>query len=110
MMNYRVFYLMMIAAACTVMTVHAQYENVWAFGNHAGLNFNDGEPIPIYTSIYGGNCEANASICDVNGQLLFYTEGSFVWDKNGALMPNGENLIGMPNNNIGESITSSTTQ
>lgn len=70
---------------------HAQYENVWAFGSRAGLDFNSGSPRAIATNIAGWG-EANASVCDHNGQLLFYTEGSYVWDKNGNLMPNGSNL------------------
>lgn len=73
-------------------TLHAQYENVWAFGKHAGLDFNSGQPLPIHTSMAGFG-EANASVCGSDGELLFYTEGTVVWDRNGNIMPNGDNLL-----------------
>lgn len=69
----------------------AQYNNVWAFGYGAGLNFNTIPPTPIKTSI--ASAEAAAAISDVNGDLLFYTDGSSVWNKNGSLMPNGASLL-----------------
>lgn len=84
----------------------AQYENIWVFGGvgsqyatdtiGAGLDFNNGDPTPILTSIRGFG-EANASVCDANGSLLFYTEGSTIWDRNGNLMPNGYHLTGILN-------------
>lgn len=72
----------------------AQTENVWAFGYHAGLDFSTGAPVPIQTNISGFG-EGQASISDANGNLMFYTEGTFVWDKNGNLMPNGSELTGI---------------
>jgi len=42
--------------------------------------------------------------------LLFYTEGSYVWDQNGNLMPNGSDLTGLPNLSGNESPTISTAQ
>src|SRR5690606_35489912 len=79
---------------------YAQYntpENkIWVFGNKAGLDFNTGNPVPISSSINAGNAggtlEANASVCDTAGVLLFYTDGSFVWDKSGSIMPDGNDL------------------
>ncbi len=46
----------------------------------------------IYPNPYGG---AGASVSDKNGQLLFYTNGIKVWDRNNNLMPNGTNLNGL---------------
>jgi len=66
---------------------YAQYENVWCFGDSAGLDFSNGSPIPITTSI--NTTEACASVCDATGHLLFYTEGTNVWDRNHNLMSNG---------------------
>ncbi len=37
-----------------------------------------------------------ASICDTNGQLMFYTNGKKVWDAQNNVMPNGDSLIGSP--------------
>ncbi|HVW99388.1 MAG TPA: hypothetical protein VHA52_02965, partial [Candidatus Babeliaceae bacterium] len=72
-------------------TAQAQYENVWAFGESTGMDFNSGIPVVITTHILGD--EGTASVCDSSGQLLFYTEGSFVWDRNGNIMPNGVDLV-----------------
>lgn len=87
----------------------AQYENVWVFGRSgSGLNFNENLPVSIGTSIAGFG-EANASICDGHGRLLFYSEGSKVWDSEHKIMPNGDNLTPIPNAG-GYSATSSTAQ
>lgn len=85
-------------------------ENVWVFGEQSGLNFNSGLPVPIQSSVTGSTGEAYASVCNENGELLFYTEGSFIWDKNGNLMPNGSNLTGLIPANQGVPVTSSSSQ
>ncbi len=87
---------------------HAQYENVWIFGQNAGLDFNGSVPVAITSNINNGMGEANASICDTNGQLLFYTEGSRVFDRQHNLMPNGNNLTPITSVNS-YTPTSSTT-
>ncbi len=83
--------------------VHAQHENVWAFGENAGLDFNVSPPIAIKTNI--NTREGSASICDSKGQLLFYTDGTDLWDRNHNIMPNGKDLTG-----LGMNVTASTTQ
>ncbi len=74
----------------------AQQENVWIFGDSTGLDFNSGTPVPVHSKIT--STHASASVCDKNGQLLFYTDGSYVWDKNNNLMPNGKDIThsGLP--------------
>src|SRR5690606_15019352 len=64
-------------------------------------------PIEIQSNMYAH--EAAASICDPNGNLLFYTQGDKVWDRNHNLMPNGQDLV--PNGlGIGLNPTASTAQ
>ena len=74
--------------------VFAQKEtNIWYFGNGAGLDFNSGAPV----SISGGmvnTYEGCATICDSNGDILFYSDGITVWNKNHQVMPNGSGLTG----------------
>ncbi len=65
--------------------------NVWAFGTKAGIDFNSGNPVALQTGIDGW--EGCASICDASGQLLFYTEGRKVWNRNHVWMPNGVGLL-----------------
>lgn len=83
--------------------LHAQYENFWAFGSNAGINFNSNPPQVVRTAIKTN--EGSASICDDQGRLLFYTDGTDVWDRNNSVMPNGNDLPG-----IGVNVTGSTTQ
>ncbi len=113
MLTVRFYFLLLIAFISLQFLmpsaiVYAQYENVWAFGNYAGLDFNSGQPTPIRTAIAGMG-EANASVCDANGRLLFYTEGTIVWDKNGNVMANGNNLVPLASTNE-NTTTSSTAQ
>jgi gliding motility-associated-like protein len=67
--------------------------NIWYFGNGAGLDFSSGSPVAI-TNGQLDSWESCASICDVNGNLLFYTDGDTVWDRNHNVMPNGTGLYG----------------
>lgn len=73
----------------------AQHENdLWYFGNNAGLDFSSGSPVPIsggQTAVYEGTAVASD---DTTGNLLFYTDGIKVWDSNHQQMPNGFGLNG----------------
>lgn len=67
--------------------------NNWYFGGGAGINFNTSPP----TAFNDGNLETLegcASISNELGQLLFYTDGRTVYNSNGAIMENGEGLLG----------------
>ncbi len=74
---------------------NAQNEtNVWYFGYGAGLDFNSGTPVPLTNGVIGTN-EGCASIADrTTGVLLFYTDGSTIWDVNHNVMPGGTGLGG----------------
>ncbi|WP_162054401.1 gliding motility-associated C-terminal domain-containing protein [Pontibacter pamirensis] len=64
--------------------------NVWAFGYNAGIDFNQTPPVPIHTSAIQVN--ATATICDEEGNLLFYTDGRRVWTAQHEIMVNGTGL------------------
>jgi gliding motility-associated-like protein len=79
------------------LSATAQQNNIWYFGLKGGLDFNPvpGSPSPVAI----GNSAMNAnegcgSICDMNGQLLFYSNGITVYNRNHQVMPNGDNLAG----------------
>lgn len=65
----------------------------WYFGTYAGLDFNSGNPIAL-TDGQLNTDEGCTAISDFNGNLLFYTDGVTVWNKNHVTMLNGENLNG----------------
>lgn len=67
--------------------------NWWYFGNNAGLHFNTGSPTAVTNGALG-TLEGCASISNSNGTLLFYTDGSTVWNSNHATMTNGTGLLG----------------
>ncbi|HUR65508.1 MAG TPA: PKD domain-containing protein, partial [Chitinophagaceae bacterium] len=75
---------------------YPQYDNNWYFGRKAGLNFNvsAGQQPQALTNGMLISTEASAAISNENGQLLFYTNGVEVYDKNHMLMINGDNLGG----------------
>ncbi len=75
----------------------AQQNNIWYFGLKGGLDFNStpGSPVPVAI----GNSammadEGCGSICDMNGQLLFYSNGVTVYNRKHEVMLNGDNLAG----------------
>lgn len=60
----------------------------WYFGNYAGVSFkNDGTVKPL-TNGKISTQEGVASISDINGNLLFYSDGLTIWDKTHTPMPN----------------------
>ena len=68
--------------------------DIWQFGQNAGIDFSGGQATPI-TGIYDFNVpQGSAVISDSMGNLLFYTNGQNVWDRNRRVMPNGSNLGG----------------
>ncbi len=76
--------------------VSAQSEAaIWYFGENAGIDFNSGYPTAL-TNGQLDTVEGCATISDENGELLFYTDGSKVWDRNHTIMPNGTELKGNP--------------
>ncbi|MBK6731584.1 MAG: T9SS type A sorting domain-containing protein [Bacteroidetes bacterium] len=77
-------------AICVCNSFSQSYNNNWAFGDSCGLNFSSGEPVFFETVME--SFEACASISDSAGNLLFYTNGEKVWNKNHEVMPNGEGL------------------
>ena len=68
---------------------------IWYFGENAGLDFNTGAPITLLDGALNTR-EGCATISDVNGSLLFYTDGITVWNSNHQPMPNGTGLLGDP--------------
>ena len=56
--------------------------SIWHFGFGAGIDFNSSSPTVI-SSPQIKTSEGCASICDeTSGQLIFYTDGTDIWDKN----------------------------
>ena len=77
--------------------------NIWMFGQGGALDFNGGTPTAFSGSqvfgsptqsgdyIYSEGC---TSISDSSGNLLFYSNGSKIWNRLNHIMPNGDSLDG----------------
>ena len=81
--------------------VKDQANNIWYFGDGAGLDFNPDPddpdaptPRPIADRHPQNIPDGTTTISDQAGQVLFYTDGQKVWDLNGQLMANGDNIGG----------------
>ncbi|MCW3076425.1 MAG: hypothetical protein JWO32_1034 [Bacteroidetes bacterium] len=73
--------------------IFSQKTNTWYFGSNAGLNFNTNPTSPLTNGQVSGP-DNTTTISDSQGNLLFYTEGQNVLNKNHLVMPNGSGLIG----------------
>ncbi|MBK8500572.1 MAG: hypothetical protein IPL52_17560 [Flavobacteriales bacterium] len=67
--------------------------NIWYFGQHAGLDFSGGAPVPLSDGMLDTD-EGCAVATDATGQLLFYSDGVSVWHRNHGVMMNGTGLLG----------------
>jgi len=89
-MKVHLFWLWLLVA----FNCYAQKQaSVWYFGNNAGLDFRNGDPVPLTDGALS-TFEGSASICDEAGNLLFYTDGVTVYNRMHIPMPNGKNLWG----------------
>ncbi|MCO6358246.1 T9SS type B sorting domain-containing protein [Roseivirga pacifica] len=73
--------------------------NIWYFGNGAGIDFNEEEGLPdpprSIDSPHAMNAPAGTStISDANGDVLFYSDGNTVWNREHGEMPNGTEIGG----------------
>lgn len=74
--------------------------NNWFFGYNNGLNFSGATPTTIPGSL--NTFEGCASISDASGNILFYTDGRSVYNRNNVFMTNGNNTL------LGNSTTTSS--
>lgn len=68
----------------------------WYFGDGAGIRFNNDGSVSELKNGKLSTIEGCTTISDANGNLLFYTDGVTVWNKNHNEMANGHGLFGDP--------------
>ncbi|PCH71200.1 MAG: hypothetical protein COC06_02105 [Bacteroidales bacterium] len=66
---------------------------IWYFGENAGLDFNVTPSVALTNSSLNTE-EGCSTVCNTQGDLLFYTDGITVYNKNHAVMANGTGLDG----------------
>jgi gliding motility-associated-like protein len=67
----------------------------WYFGNKAGISFANGK-VTTLTDGAINTPEGVATISDKNGNLLFYTDGIRIWNRQHGYMLSGTQLQGHP--------------
>ena len=76
------------------ISVFAQKQgNFWYFGNYAGLSFSLGVPVALTDGALSTG-EGCSSISTASGNLEFYTDGRFVYNREHEQMPHGSGLLG----------------
>ena len=90
-MKFVVLFLFFFAA----VAANAQKEATnWYFGLKAGITFRNGTPVALLDGQTAAS-EGTAVISDKNtGDLLFYTDGITVWNREHGVMENGTGLYG----------------
>ena len=68
----------------------------WYFGNNAGIRFNNNGTVTPLDDGRLDTFEGCTTISDALGDLLFYTDGLVVYDRNHNIMSNGSGLYGDP--------------
>ena len=92
--NFRLILILILLLQQTSYRVFGQdylrKENYIWLNSGMGIDFNVTPPInhPSMSQVSGYR-NSMASVCDGSGNLLFYTDGNIVWDKNNNVMQNG---------------------
>ncbi|MEP2024267.1 MAG: PKD domain-containing protein [Reichenbachiella sp.] len=77
------------------------FRNQWYFGENAGIDFNPPATSAITDENLMSSAQGASSVSDLNGDLLFYTNGETIWNKNHRVMDNGDDIGGDPNSSQG---------
>jgi uncharacterized protein (TIGR02145 family) len=73
--------------------------NNWYFGNYAGITFNSGVPVAVQSNpMFQGSATVGASVSDSLGNILFFSSGLDIYNRNNMIMPNGSGLLGANGN------------
>ncbi len=94
--------ILILVFICQTLCAQSKGDYYWIFSNNSTsdpgfeayfFDFNSSDTLVPLTSIVPIKTRGlNASICDANGNLLMYSNGCTVVDKNHQIMPNGRHL------------------
>ena len=99
------YFILSIFILLTSDVISQKRNNIWCFGDSAGIDFNGPTPVTFKTSVRSrGSC---VSIADTSGSLLFYAHTSYIplwmqgytkltaiWNSGNQLMQNGDSIVG----------------
>lgn len=89
---YLVFFLIIVY--CKEISAQGKQANYWYFGHKAGITFQQGSPPIALTDGKSLSPSETGTACmsDKDGNLLFYSDGKTIWNKNHQVMTNGDNM------------------
>lgn len=77
---------------CTAAQVRAS-ERHWMFGNSAGIDFGVAGDTATAVKVPGATVEGSTVVTDTTGNLLFWSNGSSIFNRDNQVMPNGSGLL-----------------
>lgn len=86
-------FLLLFIFAITSIQAQSKRYNIWYFGEKAGMDFNNTPPTALLDNPINTD-EGTATIADEDGDLLFFSNGVKVFNKELELMENGDSLYG----------------
>ncbi|MBC7655415.1 MAG: cell surface protein, partial [Oligoflexus sp.] len=81
--------LIFILLLTSTLAFSQQEASVWYFGQNAGIKFETNSSVTPLSDGQINTEEGCSSIAGTNGNLLLYTDGRTVWDRNHLPMPQG---------------------
>lgn len=76
----------MLMNACLCAVAQDKSASTWYFGSNAGLSFRTDPPTPVSVTGLNARGGTSAAIDPVTGKVLFYTDGSTLWNSSGAVV------------------------
>lgn len=92
MKRYSIFLIFVVLSSQQRVFSQKTY-NIWFFGYHTGIDFNTSPPTPLNNPLIEADVPPlyTSTICDKNGDLLFYTNGQKVWNRFQEQLPKTQN-------------------
>lgn len=85
--------LSLILLSSLIPAIAQHQTDKWYFGVLAGVDFTPAVPVALTNGALNTS-EGCASMSDSVGNLLFYSDGQTIWNRNHTPMPNGTGLLG----------------
>jgi hypothetical protein len=77
---------------CTAEQVRAS-ERHWMFGSNGGIDFGVSGTTATAVQVPGTTAEGSTVVTDTTGDLLFWSNGSTIFNRDNQAMPNGTGLL-----------------
>jgi hypothetical protein len=92
-MNKLVIYVIVLLILSPTILQAQKQSNYWKLGRHAAVDFISGiGQVPLNDTCKVVFSHSSSTMCDNNGNLLFYSNGIEVYNRLDKIMPNGNNF------------------